>query len=212
MGGKAVSQWHGRHIRSECRWSFDRYASRQRGADEPSPKSYLLEATYPLRKISALSGSFSPGSQSQSWVQTWVQLNPVWLCERNTNSTNFYWWQEQKFYNLLTLCILCINKTSTSSYFEVCGPANDRFHLPFWLWSVVPTWILSKKDAEPHPRIKNKGQTKSGKSAVGWDPLTISNIINRLKPTRAITSILKLGNYGMHCSLRTTILISIITQ
>lgn len=116
----------GRHIRSECRWSFDRYASRQRGADKPSPKSYLLEATYSLRKISALSGSLSPRSQSQSWVQTWVQLNPVWLCDRNTDSTNFYWWQEQKFYNLLMLCILSINETSTSSYFEVCGPANDK--------------------------------------------------------------------------------------
>lgn len=28
--------------------------------------NHLLEATYPLRKISALSGSLSPGSQSQS--------------------------------------------------------------------------------------------------------------------------------------------------
>lgn len=94
----------------------------------------------------------------------------------------------------------------------VVQPMTKRFHLPFRFWSVVPTWIPSKKDAETHPRIKNQGQTKSGKSAVGWDPLTISNIINRLKPTRAITSILKLGNYGVHCSLRTTILISIITQ
>lgn len=50
MDGKAVSQWHGGHIQSVCTWSFERYASRQKSADKPSPKSYLLEATYLLKE------------------------------------------------------------------------------------------------------------------------------------------------------------------
>lgn len=161
------------------------------------------------RKILALNGSLGPSSESimSTDVGTTEPSVALW---RNTNSTNFYWWQEQKFYNLLTLCILCI-KTSTSSYFEVSGPANCK-GVSFPILIVVTTWIPHRKDAGTHPRIKNKCQTKSEKSAVRWDPLTISNIINHPKPTRATTSILKLGNYDLHCNLRTTILISIIIQ
>lgn len=50
MDGKAVSKWHEPYILNDCKWSFDRYTSRRRGADKPSLKSNLLEAIYPLKE------------------------------------------------------------------------------------------------------------------------------------------------------------------
>lgn len=84
-------------------------------------------------------------------------------------------------------------------------------HFQFPLWSISTDNLNTMQDSERHLRIKNNYQIKSGKSAVGRciKPTYFSNVINCLNPTGATRSILKLGNYDVHSSLRTAILICI---
>lgn len=152
MGGKAVSQWHGRHIHSECRWSFDRYASRQRGAEEPSPNSYLLEATYPMGKYQHLVGVLVPGLKvnreyrpGYSWIQCgFVTETLTAQISTDDKNRNFIIFWRSAFY-------VSIKPLLHPTLKYVLQPMTKRFHLPFRLWSAVPTWTPSKKDAEPHP-------------------------------------------------------------
>lgn len=129
----------------------------------------------------------------------------------NSNSTNFHWWQEQKLYNPLTLCILCIHKTYPSFYFEISDPANGKdisFPLPTLLRSEWLPDYHAEKNSETYPRIKNTCQTKSGKRR----PICHLWYNSSPKTYRAVTSTLKMGNYDVYSNLRTTFLINTINS